>query len=87
MLGPVRLATNEDQHLHSGDVAVAGNHDDSTGFAGVGGCGLARGEGSDPVSGHVGGGWRRFNGQSVDGLGQRGIVTVARDKVPCPSDL
>lgn len=43
VLGPVRVATNEDQHINPGDVAVAGNHDDSTGFAGVGGCGLARG--------------------------------------------
>lgn len=87
MLGPVRVAANQDQHLHPGDVAVARHLDDSSGLAGVRGCGVARGPRGYTVPGDVGGGRGRIDGQSADRLGRRRVVIVARDQVPCPSDL
>lgn len=72
MLGQLRVtAFEQDQHLHPGDVAVAGHLADSSGLARLLRLGVARGKGADAVPRDVGGGRRRINGQSADRLGRR----------------
>lgn len=71
VLGPVRIATREDQHLDPGVVAAANNRDDPAGLVGVGRRGLARFDGGHAMPGHLGGVGRRPNGQPAHRFGER----------------
>lgn len=93
VLGPVRDNAAGDGQLDTGNVAAANNGADPARVAGVSGGGLEldgsrRGSrGPQQMPRHLGGVWRRTDGQPTDGERQCAAVALARFQVQGPGHV
>ena len=93
VLGPVRNDTARDGQLDTGNVAPANNGADPARVAGVsrGGLELSGGHcgshGAQQMPRHLGGVWRRPDGQPTHRVRQRAAVPVARLQVQGPGHV